>query len=394
MSVPVNQILVGHAAQELARMPSEWASCCVTSPPYWGLRDYGLPPVVFGGLRDCEHVWQEIRKPAANGQRDAMVGVTKNFHSATRRVTTSTSCGNCGAWRGQLGLEPTPALYVEHLVEIMREVRRALRPDGTLWLNLGDCYATGAGSARTPGGDLFGKSNRVVNAGSYPVSQPNRMPIEGLKSKDLVGVPWRVAFALQADGWFLRSDIVWQKPNALPESVKDRPTRSHEYIFLLSKSEHYYYDHRAVMEPQSENERTRRLRERGKGLVTKYRLQRDKYRIGQIEPGKTSCLRSVEARYKLAALGLRNRRTVWSVTTKRFGGAHFATFPEGIPDPCIQAGSAAGGIVLDPFAGAGTVAAVALKRGRQFVGIELNQEYAEMARKRLEPLLPPRAKAE
>ncbi len=383
MGIPVNQILVGHAAGTLAKLPAGWASCCVTSPPYWGLRDYLTNPVVFGGLESCEHDWNELRKPAANGARDTMVGVTKNFHSATRRVTTSTSCTKCGAWRGQLGLEPTPAMYVEHLVEIMREVRRALRDDGTLWLNLGDCYATGAGSARNPGGDLFGKSNRVVDAGSYPVSQPNRMPIDGLKPKDLVGIPWRVAFALQADGWYLRSDIIWQKPNAIPESVKDRPTRSHEYIFLLSKSEQYYYDHSAVMEPQSENERTRRLREHSEGLVTEYRLRRDSYKHGQIAPGVTSCLRSVRARYRLAALGKRNRRTVWTVTTKRFAGAHFATFPEGIPEPCIMAGSPAGGIVLDPFAGAGTVAAVALKKGRRFVGIELNPKYAEMAQRRV-----------
>ncbi len=382
----MNRIIHGHAAGELEAMPAEWADCCVTSPPYWGLRDYGLPAQVFGGSRDCAHLWEERSKPQSSGTLSGKPIENKHWYSATRKVQTSTICARCGAWSGQLGLEPSPKLYVEHIVEIFRQVRRALKKTGTLWVTLGDCYATGAGSAKSAGG-LKGPRGQQLLAGSFPNCQPNRMPIEGLKAKDLVGIPWRVAFALQEDGWYLRSDIIWQKPNAKPSSVKDRPTQAHEYIFLLSKSEKYYYDYKAVREPQVESERSRRLREHAAGLKTVYNLRSEKD-PHQTPAGATGCMKSVEARHKLAMTGLRNRRSVWTVSTRRFPGAHFATFPEGIAVPCVLAGTPPGGVVLDPFAGAATVPLVALKNGRQFIGIELNQKYAEMGRERIKPFMP------
>ena len=315
MNVPVNEILVGDALVRLKEMPDESVNCCVTSPPYWGLRDYGSD--------------------------------------------------------GQIGIEKTPNEYVERMVEVFRQVSRVLRSDGTLWLNLGDSYATGAGSARSPGGKCFGKQNEAVDSGAFPMSQPNRMPIPGLKPKDLIGIPWRVAFALQAAGWWLRSDIIWAKPNCMPESVQDRPTRSHEYIFLLSKSERYYYDAAAIREKASyagPNSPESIKTPYGQGFAR--RAKADKQRGHSME------------REEQVANG-RNKRDVWTVSPQPFPEAHFATFPEALIEPCIMAGCPAGGVVLDPFMGAGTTALVSLKAGRQFLGIELNPEYAKIAEARI-----------
>ena len=355
MNVPVNEILVGDAIERLKELPDESVNCCVTSPPYWGLRNYGVD--------------------------------------------------------GQIGLEATPQLYVDRLLQVLREVRRVLRSDGTLWLNLGDCYATGAGAVGDcPGGGEQGarwrgdvdrirddkrgyrgerlangrgdqpailrKKTRALRDGSHcgkhtamasmgPMSQPNRMPIAGLKPKDLVGMPWRVAFALQADGWWLRSDIIWSKPNPMPESVQDRPTKAHEYIFLLSKSEHYFYDGAAIREQDHNTDHPRGFTEE----------------IDRQQPGASPHrgLRTLEGRNGAG----RNKRTVWEVGTGSFPDAHFATFPEKLIEPCILAGSPAGGVVLDPFMGAGTTALVSLKARRQFIGIELNPEYAKIAEARI-----------
>ncbi|MHB1293793.1 MAG: DNA-methyltransferase [Anaerolineae bacterium] len=262
------EIIQGDALHVLQSMDSGVFRCCVTSPPYWGLRDYGI----------------------AN----------------------------------QLGAEMVLDDYIRNLVSVFREVRRALTDDGTLWLNLGDSYTSGNRTWR----DTDDKN--PARAMQYRPPTPN-----GLKPKDLIGIPWRVALALQADGWFLRSDIIWYKPNCQPESVKDRPTQCHEYVFLFSKSESYYYDHLAVR-----------------------------------EPGVTSGT-------------LRNRRTVWAVPTQPFPGAHFATFPPELVDPCIVAGSESGDLVLDPFFGSGTVGLVCQARGRRFVGIEINPAYVKLAKKRL-----------
>ncbi len=262
------EIIVGDAMRVLPVMQSSRFRCCVTSPPYWGLRDYDV--------------------------------------------------------RGQIGAEEDLQQYISALVAVFAELRRTLTDDGTLWLNVGDAYTSGNRRWRAT------DRKNPARAMSYRPPTPT-----GLKPKDLIGVPWRLAFALQDDGWYLRSDIVWHKPNCQPESVKDRPTRSHEYVFLFSKSEKYHYDAEAIRESANGN-------------------------------GKT-----------------RNRRTVWSVNTEAYPGAHFATFPTSLIKPCILAGSSKEDVIIDPFFGSGTVGEVAVGLGRKFVGIELKPEYGELAERRL-----------
>lgn len=284
----------------------ESVQCVVTSPPYWGLRDY--------------------------------------------------------ADQLQIGLEVTPELYVESIVGVFREVWRVLEKDGTLWLNIGDCYATGAGKVgNCPGGGEQGDS------WTGPTTQPNRLPIAGLKPKDLVGIPWRVAFALQADGWYLRSDIIWAKKNCMPESVTDRPTRSHEYIFLLTKSERYFYDAAAIAEPgvSVSNRGGNRNMETATGVVLG-RAENPHCGLGtNWEPSTT-----------------RNKRTVWNLGTKPYPEAHYATFPPDLVEPCILAGSRPGDIVLDPFFGSGTVGMVAERLNRRWIGSDLGYQHLQAKRLR------------
>ncbi len=270
------RIVEGDSRRALADIPDGTFQCCITSPPYWGLRDYGI--------------------------------------------------------QGQIGAENAPDAYIADLVGVFREVRRTLREDGTLWLNIGDSYTSGDRRWRAPDKKNAGR------AMSYRPPTP-----EGLKPKDLIGVPWRLALALQADGWFLRSDIIWNKPNCQPESVKDRPTRAHEYIFLMSKAESYFYDFEAIREPSSNGQESK------------------------------------------------NRRTVWSINTNGFHGAHFAVFPPELVRLCLLAGSEPGSKVLDPFFGSGTVGLVCREHGRECVGIELNPQYVKIALDRIErtgPTLP------
>lgn len=397
-----NTILIGDVRARLAELPAESVHCVVTSPPYWGLRDYKA--------------------------------------------------------EGQIGLEATPEEFIENMVCVGREIRRVLRKDGTLWLNIGDCYATGAGKVGTqPGGGAQGerwKGNRGDRPGSPkhsdgavgPMTQPNRLPQEGLKPKDLVGQPWMLAFALRADGWYLRSDVIWSKPNPMPESVTDRPTKAHEYVFLLTKSERYFYDAEAIREPSSS----------GPSDVKK--MIEGKERIGGLTKESADPLHAVSSLTNVGqrrAVGTpdgRNRRSVWSVPTAPFPEAHFATFPPALVEPCIQAGTSEWGccpecgapwkriimvddhagvlgesyhphlddqhrgqhgvpsadkapikrttgwaptctheappvpcIVLDPFMGSGTTALVAAKAGRDYLGIELNPDYVAMSERRLLP---------
>ena len=299
------EIKQGDALSVLKTMPDQSINTCVTSPPYWGLRDYGVD--------------------------------------------------------GQLGLESTPAEYVANLVEVFREVRRVLRDDGTLWLNLGDSYNGSKMNRSGQHGYKDGRSNRDKR---FSVGG-----VKGLKPKDLVGIPWMVAFALRADGWYLRQDIIWHKPNCMPESVKDRCTKAHEYIFLLSKNQKYYYDYEAVKEPLSittvnDLKSRKTLNNKGTHGDTRKDLgrNRDEY---------------------VPKDGKRNKRTVWTVATKPFSEAHFATFPEKLIEPCILAGCPEGGTVLDPFIGAGTTAVVAWKNNRNYLGFELNPKYVLIATKRL-----------
>ncbi len=398
MSIPINQILVGDAAEQLRRIPANSVHAVVTSPPYYGMRDYQA--------------------------------------------------------QGQLGLEATVEAFIERTVEVFRQVRRVLRRDGTCWVNMGDTYAAKKASRRIDG---TGKRS------SDPEDKFNHCP-PGFKDKDLMLLPARLAIALHADGWWIRRDVIWHKPNPTPESADDRPTSCHEYLFMLTKRQDYYYDRIAVEEAASESERTRRVAQALRGHKATYTLRRDAQDF-QPKPGATGCARSAEARQFLAIKGTRNRRSVWKIATHRYRGAHSATFPEKLVEPCIKAstsekgacglcgapwtrilrpaeeyravllenlgrnhGASSGGealvhgrrgfamsgkknlradyqttgwrkacgcelggtvpaIVLDPFMGSGTTAAVALKLGRQFIGIEISEEYATIARKRIEPLL-------
>jgi len=292
----------GNCLAVLKSLPDQHVNCCVTSPPYWRLRDYGV--------------------------------------------------------EGQLGLEKTPDEYVEKMVTIFREVLRVLKDDGTLWLNLGDTYAAA-------------RSYQVVDSGRKDVGNKIGCSIPpGLKQKDLVGIPWRVAFALQSDGWYLRQDIIWHKPNPMPESVKDRCTKAHEYIFLLSKSAKYHYDHETIKEPVAESTI-------GRGPVDFGGKKGREYQPDKTDPnfrnGKEQWGRTFD--YKDSCKNGRNKRSVWTVSTKPFSGAHFAVFPPALIEPCILAGCPEGGTVLDPFIGSGTTALVAYKHDRKFLGIELSEEY-------------------
>lgn len=319
--------------------------CCVTSPPYWGLRSYGI-----------------------------------------------------GIENGELGLEQTPDEYVAHLVDVFREVWRVLRDDGTVWLNLGDSYCgyKGDNYGVRPESSNLQKNSKVPTA--HEVGTPHT---SGLKPKNLVGIPWRVALALQADGWYLRSDIIWAKPNPMPESVTDRPTKAHEYIFLLTKSAKYYYDIDAIREPLAPTSLPRALRgvsadnkwANGAPGSTAHTMsqprpnQRKEFEKtmaagGSNMPGHSGYY---DANGRLLVNpGGRNRRTVWTVATEPTPYAHFATFPRALVEPCIKAGCPAGGVVLDPFAGSGTTGIVARELGRDFVGLDLSLTYlSTIARKRL-----------
>lgn len=318
------RIITGDVLAVLPSLPAGSVQTCVTSPPYWGLRDYGVA--------------------------------------------------------GQLGLEATPEEYVARMVEVFREVRRVLRDDGTLWLNLGDSYANdGKWGGSTGGKHVAALHGTNVGRGKRET---------GLKPKDLVGVPWRVAFAIQADGWWLRSDIIWHKPNPMPESVTDRPTRAHEYVFLLSKAERYYYDAAAIREPivtatGRPNAPDKIDSPYGQGFTRRARAGNKARRLAEGGAGDRPADhlgRGVP--WEDDGTG-RNARSVWSITTRPFKGAHFATMPPALARRCILAGSRPGDTVLDPFGGAGTTGLVAERHGRSAILVELNADYARLAAERI-----------
>ena len=358
------EIREGDCLELLKQMPDKSVQCCVTSPPYWGLRDYSTG-TWEGGTPGCDHVSHEIR----TGKGMAKLGA--QYHGGGHKATSDEKvilyrafCGKCGAVRKdyQIGLEGTPEEYVNRLVEVFREVWRVLRDDGVLWLNLGDCYSHGKPR----------DNETCKNGGMRWQNEQSQLRAPGLKHKDLVGIPWRVAFALQADGWYLRSDIIWSKPNPMPESVTDRPTKAHEYIFLLTKSERYFYNHEAIKEPGVTH-----LRDKRYGPDAPGRDRRD-------EPWNQQGPHKPHKGFKsLDTTKGRNKRTVWTVATKPFPGAHFAVFPPALIEPCILAGSKPGDAVLDPFSGAGTTGLVALRHGRQYIGLELSPEYVEMSKARI-----------
>ena len=310
----INHVYHGNALTVLQSWPDEIVDCCVTSPPYWGLRNYGVD--------------------------------------------------------GQLGLEKTPEEYVTKMVEVFREVRRVLKPMATLWLNMGDIY-WGGGFGCSPGGNEDFTARYPKQASNKGSADHEDRKLLGslrkgdfLKPKDLCGIPWRVAFALQSDGWYLRQDIIWNKLNPMPESVTDRCTKSHEYIFLLAKNQKYYFDAEAIKEDSNytENFYRRKLR-----ASANYNLK---------EPYKNNFPIPAEG-------GKRNKRSVWTIAAQPFKEAHFATFPEKLIEPCVLAGSKKSDTILDPFMGSGTTALVAAKLGRNFLGIELNPDYITMANHRI-----------
>lgn len=305
----INKIYQGNSLEVLKTFPDESIQTCITSPPYYGLRDYGVD--------------------------------------------------------GQFGLETDVEDYVQSLVDLFREVKRVLKEDGTVWLNLGDTYWGGGwrnDMIREQSGDI-----QQGHKGTHDAKQITNATGKHhtYKPKDLMGVPWKVAFALQEDGWYLRQDIIWNKPNPMPESVKDRCTKNHEYIFLLSKSRTYYFDHESIKEPAKPDTSVR---------------DRDNTKLNNT-PGRTK-MKGLKPNHYTT----KNKRSVWTVNKRPFAEAHFATFPEDLIEPCVLAGAPEGGIVLDPFSGAGTTAVVATKHNRNYVGIELNPEYVEISEKRLEPV--------
>ena len=311
----VEKIICADAIQGLRQVDSGIADMCVTSPPYFALRDY-----------NCE---------------------------------------------GQIGLENTPEIYIERLIKVFREVYRVLRDDGTLWVVIGDSYAvSNKGSASYP--DSAGGYLQSTNRGILGSSAVNNVTYANCKKKDLVGIPWMLAFALRNDGWYLRQDIIFHKQNPMPEPVTDRCTKTHEYMFLLSKAPRYYFDHEAIKEPVSEN-----TVKRANNAENLPRFGGNKYGASPDVFNRTKSGNEYEFN------AMRNKRSVWSVATNSYKGAHFATYPKELIRPCVLAGSRVGGVVVDPFFGAGTTGVVAMEEQRGFVGIEINPEYVEIAKKRL-----------
>ena len=358
------RLLQGDCREVLATLPDESVQCVVTSPPYFGLRDYATAQWE-GGSADCDHIVGEIRVGLG------MTALGEKYRGGGKKAATPKpmmakgACPKCGANRidNQIGIEPTPAAFVAQLVEVFREARRVLRPDGTVWLNLGDSYANDG----KWGGSSGGKHVAALH-GNTSIGRGKKDT--GLKPKDLMGIPWRVAFALQDDGWWLRSDIIWHKPNPMPESIRDRPTKVHEYLFLLTKAGRYFYDADAIAEQASTAGQAIKMAD---GWDTASGSHGTIHRTGRESGQKNGSMQA----------DTRNARSVWTIATEPFRDAHFATFPTELARRCILAGTRPGDTVLDPFAGAGTTLLVADREKRDGIGIELNPEYVELARRRI-----------
>jgi len=350
------EILEGNCLDTLKQLPDQCVNTCITSPPYWGLRDYGTATWI-GGDPNCNHMRDSKVNPSGNTDTGHKAMFEKD--NAVGDAIYKSECPKCGAKRKdqQLGIEETPDQFVENLVNVFREVRRVLKDDGTVWLNLGDSYC-GTGHKKDSIDPLI-SGGKARNGQKFALNNK----IEGLKSKDLVGIPWKVAFALQADGWYLRQDIIWHKPNPMPESVKDRCTKSHEYIFLLSKNAHYYFDQESIKEGTTTKDSTIRNRDETKLNNTPGRTRMEGLKTNEYET--------------------KNKRSVWTVTTKPYSEAHFATYPHDLIIPCIKAGCPENGTVLDPFGGSGTTAQVAAQLNRNAILCELNPEYIKIANQRL-----------
>lgn len=367
----INSVICGDAIETMKEIPAGAIQMCCTSPPYWGLRDYGLEPIVWGGDKNCKHSFAKVVPGISNRGTDDF-GDSKQGTNAASRVKAESSafCIHCKAWRGNLGLEPTPELYVQHLVEIFREVRRVLRGDGTLWLNLGDSYVSARARWSSVQQTISGHSRNEPIDGN----RPDQIDHPYLKDKDLAMIPARVALSLQKDGWWLRSVIIWNKPSCMPESVIDRPTTAHEYVYLLTKSADYYYDADAIREPHTWIE----SKPRPSGMERQAPKYREKVKYGGGGTGFAghSGTNKADGTSLNHPLG-RNKRTVWTINPEPTPYAHFATFPQKLVEPPIMAGSRPGDIVLDPFSGSATVGVVAKRLLRNYILIDLNAEYNE-----------------
>lgn len=369
----MDKIYQGNAVEVLKTFPEQSVDCCVTSPPYYGLRDYGTGKWV-GGNPNCPH-----RRMSKCSDKTITGHAQESLKGNVGDAIYKRVCPLCGAVREdkQIGLEETPEEYIKRLVGVFREVKRVLKDDGTLWLNIGDTYAH---SLRQSGEECAGKLSRMSKG---QIKQGFRPLQKGFKEKDLIGIPWMLAFALRNDGWYLRQDIIWHKPNPMPESVKDRCTKSHEYIFLLSKQPKYYFDHEAIQEESVQKKDKKHDEKMEVWGCTKTQqnsthknLQYNGQRNHSMHERRAEGLTDIE--YEK-----RNKRDVWSVATKPVKEAHFATFPKELIRPCILAGCRKDGIVLDPFFGSGTTGIVCVETQRHYVGIELNPEYIDICDHRM-----------
>ncbi len=446
MSLPVNKVIVGDCVEVMQTWPAGSVNLVVTSPPYWGLRFYGEETVrVWGGDPECEHSFSLSAPPPRKRSKKDIVNQNSiqsyKDNPSAYDSTESCFCSKCGAWRGSLGLEPHPQLFIDHLVEICREIKRVLKPSGTFWLNLGDTYCSSGKWVNKKLGDI-GKQNRSVEGGSVDAySMRGKLKPDGgwIQPKQKLMIPARVAIALQHEGWILRNDIIWEKPNAMPSSVKDRLTCVHEHVFLFAKQRRCYFDLDAIRVPHKENT-----------------LQREEYghKISKFMGGQNRHKELLEKGFikmNMSPLG-KNPGDIWRIPTTPFPGSHFAVFPPKLIEPIVKAGCPrwicsrcgkprtritekkgyiehpqregrnvkavqfskeenkyvsggtlglisqektvdwsdcgcgedwVGGVVLDPFAGSGTALRVARKLGRRFIGIEINPEYAAMAEERV-----------
>jgi len=359
--LPLNKVLVGDNRKIMAGLPSDSIDLVVTSPPYWGLRDYGMDGVIWGGDPLCDHVFNEQDVPQ-RGNRDQGFNERWGNSAGQKKQETKNKinakrgeCIKCGSWKGQLGLEPNPQMFVDHILEISRGIKRIIKPSGSFWLNLGDSYygsGKGAGTKLEDAKEVY-----IMDKASVPKQS---LRSNWLQPKQLLGMPWRVAIALQEDGWILRNCVIWFKRNHMPEPVQDRLTKSYEFFFFFVKSRKYYFDLDSIRVPKIHNEPWSLNANKKPYESNNPRLNYDK----DDKKGK-------------------NPGDVWDIPTQPFPGAHFAVFPPSLIEPIIKSSSPEGGIVLDPFAGSGTALRVARKFRRSFIGIELNPEYATMAEERV-----------
>lgn len=369
-----NRIIRGNVLDVLKELPDKLVDCVITSPPYWSLRDYKIEPVVWDGVDGCEHEWNTIIKPATSGGKDGSNlegGKATQNQTATKSSHNSQFCTHCNAWRGQLGLEPTIELYIDHLLQIFDEVGRVMKDEATLWVNLGDSYSGGPQRNEGFNERWHGKQYLGNKQAETDRERPTR-PDTDIPTKSLCLIPQRFAIAMVDRGWILRNTIIWHKPSCMPSSAKDRFTVDFEYVYFFVKQQKYWFEQQ--FEPHQSSEESIKRAEYGRYALSKNAKANKR-------EGCPDFLQKPENNY--GSLRGRNKRCVWTVNTQPFPEAHFATFPEKLVEPMILAGCPEGGIVLDPFIGSGTVAIVSVQNRRDYLGIDLSSEYNEMSNQRI-----------